>query len=351
MFASRVMPRLAVGIAVLVSVVVFAPAASAHGISGSAADKSTLEFIPLGIEHMLLGWDHLLFIAGIVLLAGELRRAAKLISVFVLGHSTTLIAATLAGWRVDATVVDIVIALSLVFVGVVGWFGRPTRWRWFGLGVFAFGLVHGLGLSTRLQDLGLPEDGLFGRVIAFNVGVEIGQLLAIAVMIVLGKLAARVITWSRAHKAAHGGLVAAGLVAAVVLSVVAVTAAPADAIGSCSVRPRTETYPGGEGGHPDRDFYEPTEAFPATDFGHVLGDGFVLVHYQPTITPQELTELRAFVTGPDGQRVIGGVMPQQTEKIKAINARTTLTCDRLDIAALKEFKSRWFADPQSRPAG
>ncbi|WP_309235798.1 HupE/UreJ family protein [Amycolatopsis sp. SID8362] len=142
------------------------PAASAHGISGSAADKNTLEFIPLGIEHMLLGWDHLLFIAGIVLLAGELRRAAKLISVFVLGHSTTLIAGTLAGWRVDATVVDIVIALSLVFVGVVGWFG---------LGVFAFGLVHGLGLSTRLQDLGLPEDGLFGRVIAFNVGVEIGQ--------------------------------------------------------------------------------------------------------------------------------------------------------------------------------
>ena len=175
MFPWRVVARPAAGIAVVVSAVVFAPAASAHGISGSAADKSTLEFIPLGIEHMLLGWDHLLFIAGIVLLAGELRRAAKLISVFVLGHSTTLIAGTLAGWRVDATVVDIVIALSLVFVGVVGWFGRLTQWRWFGLGVFAFGLVHGLGLSTRLPDLGLPEDGLFGRVIAFNVGVEIGQ--------------------------------------------------------------------------------------------------------------------------------------------------------------------------------
>jgi hypothetical protein len=171
-------------------------------------------------------------------------------------------------------------------------------------------------------------------------------VLVTAVMIVLGKLAARVVTWSRAHKAAHGGLVAA-----VVLSVVAVTAEPADAIGSCSVRPRTETYLGGEGGHPDRDFYEPTEAFPATDFGHVLGDGFVLVHYQPTITPQELTELRAFVTGPDGQRVIGGVMPQHAEKIKAINARTTMTCDRLDIAALKEFKSRWFAGPRSHPAG
>ncbi len=93
--------------------------------TGPAAGKSAWEFIPLGTEHMLLGWGHLLFIAGIVLLAGELRRAATLISVFVLCHSTTLIVGPLAGLRVNAVAVDVVIALSVLVVGVVGVIGRP----------------------------------------------------------------------------------------------------------------------------------------------------------------------------------------------------------------------------------
>jgi hypothetical protein len=86
-----------------------------------------------------------------VLLAGELHRAAKLISIFVVGHSITLIVGTLAAWQVNPAVVDIVIAASVVFVGVVGWIGRSQRWGWFSAAIFAFGLVHGLGLSTRLQ--------------------------------------------------------------------------------------------------------------------------------------------------------------------------------------------------------
>lgn len=122
-----------------------------------------------GVPFMLLGWDQLLFIAGTVLLAGELRRAATLISVFVAGHSITLIIGALAGWRVNAVAVDVVIALSVLFGGVVGLVGRPKSWRWFTLGIFGFGLVHVLGLSTRLQEPGLPEDGLLVRVIAFNV--------------------------------------------------------------------------------------------------------------------------------------------------------------------------------------
>ncbi|WP_020389688.1 HupE/UreJ family protein [Kribbella catacumbae] len=145
----------------------------------------------------MLGWDHLLFIAGIVLLSGELRRAAKLISVFVVGHSTTLIIATLGGWRVNPTVVDVVIALSLVFIGAVDWFGHRDRWRLFGLGVLGFGLIHGVGLSTRLQDLGLPEEGLLARVIAFNIGIEIGQLLGIAVMVAIGKAGLTPGSWTR----------------------------------------------------------------------------------------------------------------------------------------------------------
>src|SRR5680860_162345 len=84
----------------------FPSPASAHGISGDAGERSVLGFVPLGIEHMLFGWDHILFIGGVVLLAGGWRRAAKLITVFVVGHSITLITATLAGWQVNPTLVD-----------------------------------------------------------------------------------------------------------------------------------------------------------------------------------------------------------------------------------------------------
>jgi hydrogenase/urease accessory protein HupE len=160
-------------------------AAWAHGIADSARDKSIAEFLPLGIEHMLLGWDHLLFIAGVVLLAGDLKRAAKLISLFVAGHSVTLLVATMGGWQISATMVDVVIALSVVFVGVIGLRDGPRDWRLIGVSVLGFGLIHGLGLSTRLQHLGLPEDGLLWRVVAFNVGVEVGQLLALSAILIL----------------------------------------------------------------------------------------------------------------------------------------------------------------------
>lgn len=88
------------------------------------------EFVPVGIEHMLFGWDHLLFIAGVVLQAGRRGRAAKLIMVFVPGHGTTLIVATLVGWRVNATAVDIVIALSVAFVGFAGTIAPPGGGRY-----------------------------------------------------------------------------------------------------------------------------------------------------------------------------------------------------------------------------
>ena len=193
--------------------------AAAHGLDGSAADKSTLGFLPLGIEHMLLGWDHLAFICGVVLIAGSLSRAAKLISVFVVGHSSTLIVATLAGWQVSPTAVDIVIALSVLFVGVVGLRGRPTDWTWFYATVAVFGLIHGFGLSTRLQDLGLPEDGELGRIIAFNVGLEIGQLAAITAFVGLVTLLTRYAPkWEQVRRVAYGALAAAGLVAAGILS-------------------------------------------------------------------------------------------------------------------------------------
>jgi hydrogenase/urease accessory protein HupE len=168
--------------------------AHAHGIGGEAADLSVWGFIPLGMEHMLLGWDHLAFIAGVLLLARTFKLSLKLITVFVVGHSTTLILATAAGWQVNAGHVDAIIAASVAFVGCVGVFGRPQRWGWFGAVVAGFGLIHGLGLATRFADLGLPSDGQLAKVIAFNVGIELGHATAIFAMYVTGTLVAAILT-------------------------------------------------------------------------------------------------------------------------------------------------------------
>jgi hypothetical protein len=117
--------------------------------------------------------------------------------------------------------------------------------------------ILGLGLSTRLQDLGVPRDGmLLPKVIAFNVGVEIGQLLAIVVTVLLGKLFVKLVNWSKAERAANGGLAAAGLVAAIVLSVLAITQPAGGEVisnGNCTVSQEPQAI-SGDGGHPGKEF-------------------------------------------------------------------------------------------------
>jgi hydrogenase/urease accessory protein HupE len=326
-------------------------AASAHGIGGSS--KSVGGFVWQGTIHMLTGWDHLLFIAGVVLLAGQVKRAASMISLYALGHSVTLFTATVAGWRINPTAVDVVIALSVVFVGIIGLIGRPKTWAWFAAVVFAFGLVHGLGLSTRLQDLGLPDEGLIPRVLAFNVGVELGQVLAVVAMFMIGDVLRHYIRWAQAPRALNGALVAGGLLAAgLVVFVTEPTneqsTSSATSIGSCEIRDRTESLQLGNAGHPDKKFYEPTEATPEPSFAHVLGDGYVIVQYQPSLPAAQVTQLRQFVTGPDGTKVVGGPGGEQTETVKAFHYYDTLVCQDVDLEALKEFRDRWAKDPRSR---
>jgi hydrogenase/urease accessory protein HupE len=325
--------------------------AFAHGIGGEAADRSILGFIPLGIEHMLLGWDHLLFIGGVVLLTREWRRAAKMITIFVLGHSTTLIVATMAGWQVNAGFVDVIIALSVVFVGAVGLFIGQPKWNVFGYVVLAFGLIHGLGLSTRLQDLGLPEEGVLWRVIAFNVGIEIGQLTAIVAMVAIAAVLSMVLGRDRGpvlRKFASAGLFIGGAVAASLVAFQAFTVTgedntevAVDETAGCSVADRTESFQG-MGGHTAKNFYEPNETTPMGDFGHSLGDGYVVVLYPPSLEEPALDELRSFVTGPDGQGVLAGPSADPVEEVKAVNAYETLTCDDLDVETLQEFTTEWF---------
>ncbi|MEV0326223.1 HupE/UreJ family protein [Micromonospora echinospora] len=345
----------AVGAVLAVTVLALPGTAWAHGVGGSS--ETVGGFVWLGTKHMLVGWDHLLFVGGILLLAGEVRRAARLISLFALGHSVTLFTATVADWHVNPVLVDIVVALSLVFVGVVGLRGRPNNWSWFAAAVLAFGLVHGLGLSTRLQDVGLPSDGLIPRVLAFNLGVEIGQLIAVAFMFMIGDVLRHYLPRLKDVRLSHGALVAAGAIAATVLAVTAgpdalrplqASAADTATSTSCEVRNRTETFPAG-GGHPVKDFFEPGEPVPATSFGHVIGDGYVIVTYRPDLPAEQVAQVRAFVTDPTAGRVVGGVAPGQTEAVKAVNAYRTAACDTVDIDAVRQFTRNWFADPRSKP--
>ncbi len=334
--------------AVALSLLTAAPAA-AHGISGDATERSTLGFISVGIEHMMLGWDHLLFIAGVLLLARQMRRAAKLISIFALGHSLTLICATLAGWHVNADLVDVVIVLSVAFVGGVGLFGQPKRWDLLGAAIFGFGLIHGLGLATRLQTLGLPDDGLIWKVICFNIGVEIGQVTAIVGMLGLAAIVAMAIGQAREQTAIKAGAVVLfnlGAIAAPVMAFNAFTAQPGSPTGfelaadsSCELGPRTVDMPA-TGEHTDKRFYEPTEDAPLADFGHSLGDGFVVILYPSDLADPDIDALRDFVGNHPTKGVLAG--PADGDGLRVLTTRETLSCTRMELPTIDGFSRLWF---------
>lgn len=143
----------------------------------------------LGIEHILLGFDHLLFVLALLLLVPNLRMLLWTVTAFTLAHSLTLAAATLGWVNVPQQPVEAVIALSILFVAmeIVHWKqGKPgitRRWPW--LVAFTFGLLHGFGFAGALSDIGLPEHAIPLALLFFNLGVEAGQLLFIAAVLVV----------------------------------------------------------------------------------------------------------------------------------------------------------------------
>ncbi len=166
----------------------------AHGVAASDAryleSVSGLQFIPylyLGAKHMVTGYDHLLFLAGVIFFLYRLKDVAIYVSLFALGHSITLLLGVLASIHVNPFAVDAVIALSVVYKA----FENVGGFRLLGFSintkaaVFLFGLVHGFGLSTKLQDLHLSPDALVPNMIAFNIGVELGQFTALALILLL----------------------------------------------------------------------------------------------------------------------------------------------------------------------
>ena len=159
----------------------FEPAAREARFSiGGATTRDTASFVLLGVEHILTGWDHLLFLLGLLLRGGGWLALAKIITAFTLAHSVTLALAVLGIAVLPDRLVEAVIALSIAFVAAENLFLRPVvvrRW----LVSFCFGLVHGFGFSSALRELGLPSHGLLLSLFGFNAGVEIGQALVVAV--------------------------------------------------------------------------------------------------------------------------------------------------------------------------
>ena len=162
----------------------------AHGVS--AADRTFMEqgglmaFLYLGAKHMVTGYDHLLFLFGVIFFLYRMRDVGLYVTLFAVGHSVTLLYGVLSGTHVDAFLVDAIIGFSVVYKALDNlgayraWFGVQPDTK---AAVFIFGLIHGFGLATKLQDFALPRAGLAPKIVAFNAGVEIGQVLALAAIL------------------------------------------------------------------------------------------------------------------------------------------------------------------------
>lgn len=169
--------------------------AFAHGVAqgdaGYIEAVSGLQVVPfiyLGAKHMVSGYDHLLFLLGVIFFLYRLPHIAVYVSLFALGHSTTLLLGVYFEIPANAYVIDAIIGLSVVYKALDNlgafqrWFGLQPNTK---LATLVFGFFHGFGLATKIQDFELSADGLLGNLIAFNVGVELGQLLALAGMLIL----------------------------------------------------------------------------------------------------------------------------------------------------------------------
>ncbi len=181
------------GLLISLVLLIVGSTALAHSIANDDANfvlgvdgPAVLPFIYLGAKHMVTGYDHLLFLVGVIFFLYRPRHVVQYVTLFALGHSITLLTGVLANWQVNAYLIDAVIGLSIVykaFENLGGFrilpFQPDTR-----VAVFVFGLFHGLGLATKLQEYELADNGLVTNIISFNIGVELGQILALSAIFI-----------------------------------------------------------------------------------------------------------------------------------------------------------------------
>jgi hypothetical protein len=152
-------------------------------LGGGAAAASALgmawSMLKLGVEHILTGADHLVFLLGLILVGGSLRSLVGVVSAFTLAHSITLALAALSIFAPSPRLVEPAIALSIAYVGVENFFVKDARRRW--RITFPFGLIHGFGFAGALREIALPHAQVPVALVSFNLGVEIGQLAVLSV--------------------------------------------------------------------------------------------------------------------------------------------------------------------------
>jgi hypothetical protein len=186
---------LLMGVAVALTVMFgMVPDAIAHGVT--SGDKGYIQestgvlpipFIYLGAKHMMTGYDHLLFLLGVIFYLYRRKDITTYVTLFAIGHVITLLSGVLFKIGINAYIIDTIIGFSIVYKALDN---MGAFQRWFGFqpnpktATFIFGLFHGFGLATKILDYQLPPDGLFFNLIFFNIGVEVGQILALAVILI-----------------------------------------------------------------------------------------------------------------------------------------------------------------------
>lgn len=192
---------------------------SAHGVSVS--DQELLytgglgSYILVGAKHMITGYDHLLFLVGVLFFLNNTKDIIKFITAFTIGHCITLIGGTLLEIQANEHLVDAVIALSVLYKGFENLDGFPKIFHAKSPNLLAmvgvFGLIHGFGLSTRLQSFDMGDGSILAKIISFNIGVELGQIAALIPIVFLMQFWRNKPTYTTFYSSTNWGLMVAGI--------------------------------------------------------------------------------------------------------------------------------------------
>lgn len=194
----------------------------AHGVNENdkafiegASGVNIIPYMYLGAKHMVTGYDHLLFLAGVIFFLYRLKDVGAYVTLFAIGHSTTLLLGVIFDIRANPFIIDAIIGLSVVYKAIDNLDGFRT---WFGISpnpkaaVLIFGFFHGFGLATKLQELTLAKDGMIPNLISFNIGVEMGQFMALTVILLAMNLWRLSDSFRRTAILANAALMTAGFV-------------------------------------------------------------------------------------------------------------------------------------------
>ena len=180
---------------ITLGLVLMSPALFAHGVA--EGDKGYIQeiygvhiipFIYLGAKHMVTGYDHLLFLVGIIFFLYRLKDIGLYVSLFAIGHSITMLVGVYYNISMNAYIIDAIIGFSIVYKALDNlgayqrWFGYQPNTK---IATLIFGLIHGFGLAVKIQEYEVPKDGLLANLISFNIGVELGQFMALCIILLL----------------------------------------------------------------------------------------------------------------------------------------------------------------------